>query len=299
MHVSPHIGQYETIDDANWRDHSRWGRGMDYDASANPGEQCSATGFIPRPAEVGLCSAKGSTTFPSNLIWPRETWKERIQELDKTGAQISMRIKKAFREGKWLSLNQNPTNYCWCYGWVHAMMILRMLNNEPFLRLSPYSIACIIKNYQNQGGWGQQACEKSYDVGCCTEEFWPMEKPGMSPQARSAANMNAIRDGRKYYEGSRANAALKQTFGSFDLRPRSYEEKISCLLIPMPVASGYNRIGHERCSTDAVILPNGDIGCLDLDSYTDDGDYDGKVCSSSQSLADDAVVPTVLEASAL
>lgn len=283
------------IGDHNWQDAVG-----ELQSLAEPDIQApdaSPSGYIPRDEHMQpLGSGLGTTTLPEWALnqYPRETWKERIAELAAKKMRIQDILQREFEAGRWLSLNQNPTNYCWCYAVIHAIMIQRVLAGEPFVRLSPYSVACIVKNFGNYGGWGSQANEQCVKEGVADEKYWPQERPGMSSSERSAANMNAIRNGRQYLAGSRANAGLKKVSEFWDLRSRNWEQKMAVLLIPMPVASGYNWMGHERCSIDACILSNGDYGCVDLDSYTQNGGLDLKVLSSSRGAADDQVVPRVV-----
>ena len=286
------------IGDHNWRDAV-----AHLQAIANPADPssgCSPSGFIPRDEhEQPLGSGIGVTTLPQWVLdqyGTKQARKERMAELKAKQMRIQDILQAACARtiGKFLCLNQNPTNYCWCYAYIHDLLIIRELANEPFVRFSPYSLACLIKNFQNNGGWGSQACEKSYTDGVADEKDWPQENPSMSSSARSAANMNAIRNGRQYLAGSRANAALHKTYEHWDLQPRNWNEKAAVLCIPLPVASGYNWMGHERCSIDLCEMSNGDEGCVDLDSYTSDGGLDLKVLSSSRGAADDAVVARVL-----
>ena len=273
---------------------------VDIDANADPkwrdnedGQQQSERGYVPRDFSADpLASGYGAKLLPQALLdkWPRESWKARIEELERTGQDIPSILRRSFDAGIWRGLNQDPTNYCWCYGVAHNLMVIRLLNNEPFLRLSPYSVACIVKNFRNIGGWGSQANAQACKEGMATEQFWPMEKPGMTSQQRRSANMNAINNGREYLAGSRANAALKTVKEWYDLPSRSWEHKMACLCEPLPVASGYNRIGHERCTIAGVVLQNGGFGMVDLDSYTNDGSPDLKVYSESFGAGEDMVV---------
>lgn len=282
------------IGDHNWRD--AVGHLQAVANPADPDPQCSPSGFIPRDfTQQPLGSGLGTTTLPQWALqqYPRETWKERIEELAAKKMRIQDILTAACNRGQnpFVCLNQNPTNYCWCYAVIHAIMIQRELAGEPFIRLSPYSVACIVKNFGNIGGWGGEANEQCVKEGVADSQFWPMEDPSMSSSQRSSANMNAIRNGRQYLASSRANAALHKVSEFWDLESRNWAQKMACLLIPVPVASGYNWMGHERCSIDACILSNGDFGCVDLDSYTSDGKLDLKILASGRGAADDAVVP--------
>jgi hypothetical protein len=284
-------------DDSNWRDAVAH---LEAVAKPNdPATEWSKTGFIPRDyADKPLGSLTATTSLPQWALdqYPKETWKERIQELaaKKMRIQDILEIACNRASNPFICNNQNPTNYCWCYATIHAIMIERELAGEPFFRLSPYSVACIVKNFSNEGGWGGEANAQAVKGGVCTDEFWPMEKPGMSSSERASANMNAIRNGRQYLQSSRPNAALHEVTEFWELKPRNWAEKMAVLLIPLPVASGYNWMGHERCSIDACLMSNGDTGCVDLDSYTSDGKLDLKILASSRGAPDDAVVPRVI-----
>lgn len=262
------------------------------------GKMQSLSGYVPRDYDLEpLGSGVGAKLLPDALLdeYPDEkVWKERFKELEAKKLDLPSRLQAAFERGEWIGLNQNPTNYCWCYAVIHAIMIDRFLRGEPFFRLSPYSTACIVKNFSNIGGWGSQALAQAVKTGVCTEEYWPMEKPGMSSSARSAANMNAIRNGRQYLESSRANALLHRPTEFNDLPQRSWRHKMAALCVPLPVASGYNRIGHERCTIAGVVLQNGGLGAVDLDSYTSSGAPDLKVYAESFGSGEDMVIPRAI-----
>lgn len=298
LDVDPRI---PVVGDHNWKDAVVPPSASDPN---NPDKgEWSATGYVPRDEHANpFGSLAGTTEVPAWVLGQygtKQARKERMAELKAKGMRIQDILQRACQRakddarGKFLCLNQNPTNYCWCYAFIHAIMIERELAGEPFLRLSPYSVACIVKQFSNSGGWGSQACEQTIREGVATEKEWPMERPDMDSSARSSANMAAIRNGRQYLAASRANAALKKTTENWELRARDWNTKAAILCIPHPVASGYNWMGHERCSIDLCEMSNGDEGCVDLDSYTTDGGLDLKILSSSRGAADDAVVPLV------
>ena len=159
-------------------------------------------------------------------------------------------------------------------------MIVRMLNNQPYKRLSPASVAAPIKGYRNQGGWGSQALEYIIDHGVSSEEVWPQ---------------NAI--DKKYFDGSRDDAAENKVTEWFDLAPNNFDQKASLLLRRIPVPSGYNWMGHEMCSCDLVQLGPGKFGCIDLNSYSSTGAFDPYALTESRGNANDQVAPRVLMAS--
>jgi hypothetical protein len=260
----------------------------------NQSSGMSATGYIPRDySRQPLGSIHGTSSFPTELLLDDKQIKERIEELERTKTDLVSLLQFLWANKQWIGLNQDPTNYCWCFAVIHAIMILRALSGEPFKRLSPFSVACIVKAFRNNGGWGGEANEQCVKEGVATEEFWPFGIPG-SGKVQSA-NMAAF--DRKYLATSRANAALHKVTEFWELEPNNDQQKLSALCIPLPVASGYNRIGHERCSVKATLLSNGAYGCIDLDSYTQDGSPDLKSFALSSLPANDAVIPRVISPS--
>lgn len=298
LDIDPNI---PVIGDHNWRDAVSQLQAVA--SPHDPSQQCSPTGYIPRDyTDQPLGSIQGTTSLPQWVIdqyGTKQARKERMAELKAKGMRIQDILEAACNRpvNPFVCLNQNPTNYCWCYAVIHGIMIAREMAGEPFIRLSPYSVACIVKNFGNYGGWGGEACAQAVKEGVADQKFWPMETPQMSSSERSSANMNAIRNGRQYLAGSRANAVLHTVEEFWEFKPRNWTEKAAMLCVPWPVPSGYSWMGHERCSIDLCELSNGDEGCVDLDSYTGDGKLDLKVLSSSRGAADDAVTPRVIKPS--
>lgn len=283
MHVSEIKAGEPIIDDGNWRSFVM-----------PPGDDSSSTGYIPRDREAYPTGCyEGTNNDPIAALkrkWPRETWRERIAELERTKTRISDLLTAAPDE--WL--NQDPTNSCWGFGVVHMVMIVRFLANLKWARLSPYSVTGPINGYRDVGGWGSRALTFIVKHGIATTEHWPMSTPGNAgTSAGQRANRNAIVGGRKYYEGSREDAA-KHTVSEFaDLPDRDFAAKMACLCERIPVASGYSWMGHEMCSIDPLVMPNGDYGCRDMDHYGRGGKYNSRVLTESRAAADDAVVAFV------
>lgn len=248
------------IDETNWRDH----------VVPPSADGCSQSGYMPRDYDAQPFGSVAAGV-PQSLMIPRDQWVDRIREKAAKKETLSDLVRGSTSRG-WRWLNQAGTNYCWCYAVVHGMMVVWLKMGGNVIRFSPASAAAPIKNYRNNGGWGTQALEYIQRNGIATEQFWPQ---------------NAISP--RYFDSSRENAALHKIVEGFEIRPRNWEEKISLLLHDIPVPSGYSWMGHEMCSITAVILPNGRVGCEDLDSYAaSNGTPNFKVLSESQGTPDDA-----------
>lgn len=269
------------IDDRNWRDFVK----------PPSADGASESGFIPRDEDrFPLGCYKGTTTVPADMLMDEKQLLEVFEKQEREGTSLKQLI-DAFNFRGWL--NQNPTNYCWCYAVIHAVMIARMLAGLPIVRLSPYSVAAMIKKGGNYGGWGSQALEYIVEHGIASTAVWPCEDPSMSSSQQSAANMAAIRNWRQYDDESRADAATRKVQEWYDVRPRNFLEKMSLVAHRIPVPSGYNWMGHEMCTIRGVILPNGRLGCEDMDHYGSGGQYNSRVMTASKGTADDAVAPVV------
>jgi hypothetical protein len=112
------------------------------------------------------------------------------------------------------------------------------MENQPYADLSAFAVACIIKHYKDEGGWGSQSLEWIAENGIPTSEFWPQK-------SMAKANDNPA---------MRANAKLHIITEWMDLEPRNKEQLVTCLLSGIPVVSDFNWWGHSVCTIDLVSL---------------------------------------------
>ena len=126
---------------------------------------------------------------------------------------------------------------CWAHSSVSAAIISRAVSGQPYADLSAYAIACIIKNYQDQGGWGSESMEFLAKRGVPTSEFWPQ-------QSMSKAN-----DKPATWE----NAALYKATEWMELDPsQMMNQLVTCLLLGYPVVTDFNWWSHSVCTIDLV-----------------------------------------------
>lgn len=171
--------------------------------------------------------------FALQLI-PREEWFERATELEAKKQRLSDLI----RRKQMKPLNQNGTNFCWYNGVVTACQILMLKSNQPFRELSSASGASKIKNFRNQGGWGDQAATWMASHGTVPADMWPV---------------NAI--DRKYDTDAAWTEADKYVLKEWhELQPRNIDQLFTCLLNRIPVPGGYNHWSHLVCNVDVVPL---------------------------------------------
>ncbi len=201
-------------------------------------------GLVPRNYSNYPVGCYGATPWKPDQIKliPRNEWSSRIKDKQQAQSQLSD-LRLSGNNGQMVpSLDQNGKGYCWAHSLTHAVMLNRMVSNDPYEPLSAYAIACMIKNYRDEGGWGALAMDFAIKNGIPSQKFWPQKS-----MARSNDNPNTW-----------ANAALyKITNGWTDLsvaaydRDLSFDQEMSCLLQNIPVVTDLMWWGHSVCSLDA------------------------------------------------
>ena len=132
----------------------------DTDAIA-PAPAGYGSGYIQRPVGAPVFSSAFS-----GEIYPRKDWDElaAMQEKNKTSPYD-------VRKGRVAILNQKSTNYCWAYGVVGAIATVYAKTGISDPTLSATSVAAQAKDFQNVGGWGENAVEQIQKTGglgaCC------------------------------------------------------------------------------------------------------------------------------------
>lgn len=207
-----------------------------------------AMGLIPRDYSVfPKCYSGysvGMEAVPDMPKIPRNEWAERIRELQENKAALS-HIRRTANNGRPIpSLDQNSKGYCWAHSAVMALILTLVKQGQPYTRLSAYFVACIIKNFRDEGGWGAAALDFLFQHGCCTVDKWP-------EKSMSRSNDNAQ---------SRAEALLyRPTEAWVDLTPPTYNRNLSedeagtSLLTLCAVIGDFNWWGHSVCLMDLVL----------------------------------------------
>ena len=245
------------------------------DNSPVPADQPTGLKLAFRTTPFG--AIEGAPAFPSEMLVPQSEWEARIKDMADSKSRLSDICDQAGLKCK----DQGQTNYCWANAPTHCIEILRCVQNQNMVSLSPASVAAVIKNYQNVGGWGEEALRFIVDNGAVPTSMWPD---------------NAIE--RKYDTAETKEVRkLYRVTEWWELRPRTVSELISCLINRIPVAVGYNWWGHEVTAVDPVWV-NGAIGIRIRNSWGMVWGSKGYATLTGQRmLPDDAVSPRVAVAS--
>lgn len=207
-------------------------------------------------------------------IIPRSEWDGRIEEMEKTKSRLS---DLCYAENL-QCLDQNGTNYCWANGPVYCVEVVRLSMGLGVKRLSPASVAAPIKDFRNRGGWGTEALEYIIDNGIVPAEDWPV---------------NAI--DRDYYTQENLEKAKDYCVTEwYDLQDDNFDQVMTCLLLRIPVAVGYDWWRHEVSAIDPIALGDGEYGIRIRNSWGMDYGKDGyAILGEKKGTPDDSVAPRV------
>lgn len=223
-----------------------------------------------------VASSPHSRAFDLPLI-PRSEWDDRINELEKQQATL----RHVLERDAIPSLNQGQSNFCWAAAVNTGITAVRAANRQPYVSFSTASVAAPIKGFRNYGGWSGEALEYIIDNGICSTECWPS---------------NAIE--RRYdNEQSRSNRKLHKVTEWIDIDCRDdscFDMVVTCLLLNMPVACGFNWWGHATCAIWPVRLGPGRYAIGHRNSWGNDyGEQGFFVLEGRKAVPDDACVPVV------
>lgn len=267
---SSNLKAMPVIDDSNWQD-----------IIAQMEESDSlCRGRIPRDYEqTPYCSMPYFSAFPLPLI-PRSEWANRIEERERTKSRL---VDLCDRIGLGVE-NQELTNYCWINNVIHVLRIIRAIQGQKDVKLSPASCGAIITKYANRrgrpagvGNWSSNGMQFVVETGACPVDLWPanaIDPDYDTPESRAA----------------RANFRVSEWW---DLKPRNFDEFASCLLSGFPVAIGLNWWGHAVTAMDLVKLSGREQYGVIIDNSWGPtwGDRGRSVLSGSKMIPDDAVAP--------
>ncbi len=209
------------------------------------GEQ-THRGLIPRdyskhPAGSYAAAPMLAVTFP---LIPRSEWPQRIKDKVATQSQLSD-LRLQGNNGQPIpSLDQDGVGYCWAHSSTQAVILLRAINNQPYVPLSAFCVAATIKKGADEGGWGAQSLDFITDRGVCSQALWPQGD-------------------RNYRQHDKpevwANAALhKTTEGWVDLavqeydRTLTFDQECTLLLSGIPVVKDENWWSHSILGLDVI-----------------------------------------------
>jgi hypothetical protein len=174
---------------------------------------------------------------------PQSDWATRLKDLRDGGALLSQ-VRRRGNHGQPIpSRDQNGKGYCWAHSGTSAHIIVRARDGQPYADLSAYAIACQIKNFRDEGGWGAQGVDWQSQHGVPTSRTW-------AQQSMSRSNVN---------DAMRADSMLHLIdTGWIDLQAAQYDRNLSwqqyvtSWLTGCPTVNDYNWWSHSVCGVEPV-----------------------------------------------
>lgn len=204
-----------------------------------------ARGLVPR--DYDTCPQgfyKGAPAIDKSFpLIDKSEYPNRIADKIKEGSQLSD-IRKRGKFGSVMpSTDQNGRGYCWFHSGTSCVLIIRACMGLPYVSLSAYAGACVIKNFRDEGGWGAQGVDFLVERGVPSEEFWPQRAT-----KREYDNPATWENAKKY----------RVTEGFWDVAPAQYDRNLTfdqvctLLLTNTPIVGDFNWWGHSVCLLDVV-----------------------------------------------
>ena len=167
---------------------------------------------------------------------PRTEWSQRIKDLVASKSLLSD-LRNIGNNGQPIpSRDQNGKGYCWAHSTVSSAILSRCKEGQPYADLSAYAIACIIKGYRDEGGWGAESMEFLATKGCPTSQFWPQQ------------SMSRSNDKPETW----ANAALFKDTEWDDCPRRDFDTQMTYALLGCPGPLDLNWWGHSIAQCDPI-----------------------------------------------
>jgi hypothetical protein len=264
-----------TIDDSNY---------TQYVDHIGPDGQKRAKGLCPRNFEThpqGCFAVAAPLTIP---LIPESEWDDRIAEQEAKQSSLTHIRDKGSYGSPIPSYDQNGKGYCWAHGPTSAVTLVRAINNQPYVPFSAYMVACLIKNYQDQGGFGGEALSFIAKNGIASSAFWPLQSMSRSNDTPAM----------------RGNAALNKCESWWDLssdKTTARAQLATLLLLNVPVVVDYDWWSHCVCAVRLV--KRSPFTITIWNSWGDSWSANGMGnLVESKAVPDSAVAPRVMTAAA-
>lgn len=229
---------------------------------------------------------------PSGMkIYEESDWDSLYDEQEAKRTSLEHIFLRRDGQPRFINLDQNGHGYCWAYSTGHSIMIKRLAYNQPKIRLNPHSVAAIIKNGRDEGGWcglsAQFAREHGYAEEGTGPGQWPLHSRSLqydTPELRRAMLVNRIVE------------------DYVDLTRQVYDQNLtekqlaSCLFLNNPCPVDFNWWGHSVCAVRWVRIERGNWGLLILNSWKGWGRHGLGVLQGSKRTPNGAVCTRVIAA---
>lgn len=206
---------------------------------------------------------------------PRSEWDARIKEQTEQESSLEHLW---LRQGK-DHLDQDGFGYCWAHSTTHAVMVQRCAAHQPFVPLSAFAVAAIIKHGKDEGGWCGLSAKFARENGIPDQKYWPQGSTSLkydTPEMR--ANMALHKINQDFVD---VNKAVYDQNLTFDMLA-------SCLFQNVPCPVDFNWWGHSVCAVRITKDSDG-YGLRILNSWKGWGEQGFATLKGSRSKPDGAL----------
>jgi len=228
------------------------------------------------------------------VLIPESEWDARFDEQEATQSSLEhIYLSGPNGTPKFINLDQGNNGFCWSYSTAHSIMMDRLKQNLPVIRLSGAATAAIIKGGRNEGGWCGLSAKWARENGYAIEGTGPGEWPAQSrnlkydtPQLRAAMSLHKVEE--------------EWT----DLTKQVYDQNLTraqcatCGFNNIPGPRDYNFWSHSVCGIRWVRIERGSWGQLILNSWLNWGRYGLAVLRGSQAICNGGLAIRLSSASA-
>ena len=215
---------------------------------------------------------------PSGIkVIPQSEWSARIDEQNREKSSCA----DVWERSGAIHLNQGSYGYCWSHSVTHAVMVSRLMQNQPHVPLSAFAVAATIKSGRNEGGWCGLSAKFARERGIPSQEKWPQGRADW----RAFDRPDVWEDAKRFLV----------TEDWFDLtRPvhgqvMTFEQVATCLLSGVPVAADFMWWRHSVTPLQLVQVEPGSFGLKILNSWLDWGEKGFGILRGSRARPDAAV----------
>lgn len=242
-----------------------------------------ARGAVPRDYSV----TPAETFAPPDRIKliPRSEWEARWQEQEDQKSSLE----HLFLDAGWDCFDQNGQGYCWAYSVGHTIMLNRVRDHQPYVRLNPHGVASIIRGGEDVGGWCGMSAKFAREVGYPEEGTAPGQWPFHEWRNPGRYDTPLMRQVAGRYRITQDFVDLTRDVWDNDL---TFDQVATCLFNNNPCAVDFNWWSHSVCAVRIVRIEPGSFGLLILNSWSPGWGRRGLAVLRDRSMVPDGAVCT-------
>jgi len=206
-------------------------------------------GLNPRDWEkvtYGNTEVAAAITLP---LIPRAEWPDRIADMVRTKTRISDIVKDSPLKIK----DQKQTNYCHANSPARVVEILRLIQGQSYVELSPGSIGGPITNFTNSGAWILDDLKQVVKGGVASTDYVPLNQISKAGWKQGAVENALLHQVTEWVEIPRGRVA--------------FDYCMTLALCRIPVCVAYNWWRHATTVEDPYMDDNGKFGLRESNSW--------------------------------